>query len=141
MFKEKMIKLLEPTALEIVFMQLKEGNNKIILWQSSAGGNNKNSINVRLGQVNSTKGEMTFFPMKGEFAFHPDNEIYFFGYRRTTIFKATIRHYSKIKLVINLPTEVLLNNSRKEERQDYYQNQTMIHYTFNSAMNSGLERL
>lgn len=141
MFKEKMIKLVQPTALQNVFMQLTEGNNKIILWQASDAGDNKNSMHVKLGQINSALDEMTFYPQKGEFFFNPHMCIYFFGYRRTTIFKASIRYHSRVKLVIKLPTEVMLTNSRKEERDDYYLSKTVIHYTHNPKINSSLERM
>jgi hypothetical protein len=141
MFKDKMIKLVQQTELQTIFMQLTEGNNKIVLWQSNEKGGSKNSIHVKLGPVNSCMEEMTFYPFRGEFDFYPHSPIYFLGYRRTTIFKASFNYYSKNKIIINLPTEVMLNNSRKEEREIFHLNKTTIHYTHNPNFNSGLERM
>lgn len=132
MLIEKMILLNEPEKLTSVFMHLTSKPNKILLWQNVQTKGRRICQNARIGLINISQEEMSLYPSHGEFFFQHHSYLYFFGFNRTTIFKAPVLYHSRLKLVLRLPKQLMIANSRGEGREDFSHSNKLLYYTHNS---------
>lgn len=123
---QNMTRLNEPDELVNVLSHLNSRPNKILLWQNVNGKERRITQNARISKILFPQDEMILNPTRGEFQFHFGSYIYFFGLNRTTIFKATVLYHSRLKLVIRLPKQIMLANSRTEIREDLSMKDRMI---------------
>ncbi|WP_408097777.1 hypothetical protein ACJVC5_02360 [Peredibacter sp. HCB2-198] len=132
MIQERMILLEDPLQLTSVFQHLTSRPNKVLIWQNIQGKGKRVCQSARIGAINLSQEEMALYPKNGEFLFHHHSYLYFFGFNRTTIFKAPILYHSRLKLVLRLPKQLMLANSRNEVREDLSLSHKFVFYTHNS---------
>lgn len=132
MIQNKMILLDDPTRVMNVFLHLNSRPNKILLWQNVQGKGRRICQNARIGLINSANQEMSLYPTGRDFSFLHHSYLYFFGFNRTTIFKASILYHSQFKIVIRLPKQLMLANSRTKSREDVSLQDRFIFYTHHS---------
>lgn len=135
MIRDRMILLDDPSKLANVFLHLTSRPNKVLIWQNIQGKGKRVCQGARIGAINLSQDEMALYPKNGEFLFHHHSYLYFFGYNRTTIFKAPILYHSRLKLVLRLPKQLMLANSRNEAREDHSVSNKYVYYTHNSYTN------
>lgn len=129
MLVDKMIKVEGTEPLQKVFAHLSGGSGKILLWQGIHESGQRLCQYARIAQLSVPGDEMTLYPLKGTFGFRHHSFIYFFGLKRTTIFKASILYHSPLKLVIRLPKLLMMANSRIQERREFSTGEKLLHYT------------
>lgn len=133
MLKDQLIRLDDPAQLSNVFLHIYQKPNRILLWQNIEEKGQRICQNARINKVLLSQDEMILYPAKGEFNFSPHRYLYFFGFNRTTIFKSPILYHSRLKMVLRLPKEVLLANSRGEKRMEFLQSERsieLIHHAY-----------
>ncbi|MCM2351553.1 MAG: hypothetical protein NDI69_16135 [Bacteriovoracaceae bacterium] len=133
MLKNRLIRLDDPAQLSNVFLHIHQKPNKILLWQNIEEKGQRIRQNARINKVLLSQEEMILYPSEGEFNFSHHRYLYFFGFNRTTIFKSPILYHSRIKMVLRLPKEVLLDNSRLEKRKEFIQSERsieLIHHAY-----------
>ena len=135
MFRDRMILLNDPIKLANVFLHLTSKPNRILIWQNIHEKGKRVCQGARIGSINISQEEMALYPRQGEFFFHHHSYLYFFGHNRTTIFKAPILYHSRLKLVLRLPKQLMLSNSRDGVREDYTLSNKHVFYTHHSYTN------
>lgn len=114
---DEMVEVDQTQKIQCLFINLLKIKNRILLWQNCSEVK-RVMKHVQFRKYDASKSELIFWPKDGLFSFDAKKPVYFYSYKRTTIFKNMIYFNSNYNLVIKTPGLILLKNIRKDDRQN-----------------------
>ena len=108
---------------------LTKSNSQITLWQRPIDDVKRISQKAILVKINEHHNELEFLSKRGEFRFSSKLPLYLVSANRMIILKSFIIYNSLQKLVIKIPSLLMLKNSRQNPRQNYAGKEVYIEYS------------
>jgi hypothetical protein len=125
-------------SISNLFIHMTATPCRVTLWQNIDNIHRVRAF-ARLAKIDVEAEEIEFTPRKGVFDFKSAIPLYFWGKRSNTIFKTNIRYNSDLKIVIKLPKDIMIQDSRSEPRLNYTSEELYVQYMYGGQRDSNLD--